>query len=72
MKEYKEMFGDDPPADFADPVCDKDGYFKPRQCFPLAGCHCVDKYGTPTFWPSTPSSGSSILDCKKIKTLNDQ
>ncbi len=47
-QENQARFGDNPPADFANPICDKNGYFKPRQCFPLAGCHCVDKYGIRT------------------------
>ena len=50
------MFGDNPPQDFVYPDCDKDGYFKPRQCFPLAGCHCYDKYG-------------SRIDCEKSDLL---
>ncbi len=48
VKENNAMFGNSPPKDFVNPTCDKDGYFQFQQCFPLEGCHCVDKYGIPT------------------------
>ncbi|XP_028390767.1 uncharacterized protein LOC114515670 isoform X4 [Dendronephthya gigantea] len=64
VKEYKEMFGSNLPADFVYPDCDEVGYFKLLQCAPLMGCRCVDKYtGKPI---SKSSQEGLLLDCQKL------
>ena len=49
--------------DISLPKCDKDGYFVPRQCQPIGGCYCVDRYGNPT---TKPSSRKSLVGCRNI------
>ena len=63
VKANKARFGIIPPEDFANPSCDKDGYFTPLQCRPLMGCYCVDKYGNPT---TKPSSGRLFIGCRNL------
>ena len=68
VREYKEMFGSNVPADFVYPDCEEDGYFKLLQCAPLMGCHCVDRY---TGEPTSKSSEESPLptDCQKLMVI---
>ena len=58
--------------EFGFPDCDKDGYFKHRQCLPLTGCHCVDKYGIPK---NCEKSGCPLITMAeymiKINNIND-
>ena len=51
--------------DFTLPECDSDGYYQPMQCY-FHGCHCVDRYGTPT---SEISSGEFPMTCPETGSV---
>ena len=62
VKANKARFGNNTPADFVNPSCDKDGYFTPVQCRPLMGCYCVDEYGN-----RIPKRLRSFIpDCRRL------
>ena len=63
MREQNKRFGLRNPQDLYTPRCDKHGFYKPLQCPPFIGCHCVDKYGKRK---SRSNREASLPNCEKL------